>query len=104
MLHLLPKHSPPTPLSPNVEPAPSAVGSAPPVSATVLITEQEVLFTTAVAAAVPPPAHHHHWPGAALLTAIGHIHLRLPEPRPIYPRLETSYFEAGRMARLMEHL
>ncbi len=105
MLHLLPKlHSLPKPPAPDVEPAPSAVSSTQHGPAPVLITEQEVLFKTAAAVSVPPATTHHHWPGAALITAIGHIHIRLPEPRPIYPRRETDYFEAGRMSRLMEHL
>jgi hypothetical protein len=105
MLHLLPKaHSLPKPPASDVEPAPSAVSSTPPASAPVLVTEQEVLFKSAAALSVPPEATHRHWPGAAVITAIGHIHIRLPEPRPIYPRREASYFEAGRMSRLMEHL
>jgi hypothetical protein len=52
----------------------------------------------------PPAVAHRHWPGAAFVTAIGHIHIRLPEPRPSYPPHEASYFEAGEMSRLMEHL
>ena len=52
----------------------------------------------------PPAVTHRHWPGAAFITAIGHIHIRLPEPRPSYPPHEASYFEAGEMSRLMEHL
>lgn len=47
---------------------------------------------------------HRHWPGPAFITAIGHIHIRLPEPRPSYPTHEASYYEAGEMSRLMEHL
>jgi len=105
MLHLLSRaHSLPNPPASDVEPAPSAVSSTPPASAPVLITEQEVLFKTAAALSVLPPTTHRHWPGAAVITAIGHTHIRLPEPRPIYPRREASYFEAGRMSRLMEHL
>jgi hypothetical protein len=106
MLHLLPPrlHSLPKPPAPDVEPAPSAVSSTPPASAPVLITEQEVVFKTAAALSVPRPKNYRHWPGAAFITAIGHIHIRLPEPRPIYPRCEASYFETGRMSRLMEHL
>src|SRR6478735_2706789 len=101
MLHLLPPkvHSLPKPVAADVELAPSAVSSALPASAPVLITEQEVLFKTAAALSVPPRTTHRHWPGAAVITAIGHIHIRLPEPRPIYPRREASYFEAGRMSR-----
>ncbi len=47
---------------------------------------------------------HHHWPGAAFISAIGHIHIALPEPRPSYPLHEASYLEVGEMYRLMEHL
>ncbi len=105
MLHLLPKlHSLPKPPAPDVEPAPSAVSSKRHASAPVLITEQEVLFNTVAAVSVPPATTHRHRPGTALITAIGHIHIRLPEPRPTYSRREASYFEAGRMSRLMEHL
>ena len=99
MLHLLPKsHSLPDRPVPDVEPASAAV--SPPV----LISEQEVLFNTAVAASVSPATTRHHWSGAAVATAIGHIHLRLPEPRPMYPGHEAGYFEGGRMSRMMEHL
>lgn len=118
MLHLLPKlHSLPDPPAPDVEPASAAVSmrfdrlmhqttvdSARDASTPVLISEQEVLFNTAVAASVSPATTRRHWSGAALITAIGHIHLRLPEPRPIYPRREASYFEGARMSRMMEHL
>jgi hypothetical protein len=85
MFHLLPN-----PPAPDVEPAPPAVSSTP--------------FKAAAAASVPPEVTHHHWPVPAFITAIGHIHLRLPEPRPSYPPHEASYFEAGEMSRLMEHL
>jgi hypothetical protein len=53
-----------------------------------------------------PPAAvtHRHWPGPAFITAIGHIHLRLPEPHPSYPPVGASYFEAAEMSRLMDHL
>jgi hypothetical protein len=46
---------------------------------------------------------HHLLPGAAFITAIGHIHIRLPEPGRTYPLHEASYLEAGEMSRLMEH-
>jgi|GEM_PF-4144038 len=52
----------------------------------------------------PPAATHRRWPGAAFITAVGHIHIQLPELRPSYPPHEASYFEAGEMSRLMEHL
>jgi hypothetical protein len=119
MLHLLPNlHSLPDRPVPDVEPASAAVSmrinrlglhkttidSARDASTPVLISEQEVLFNTAVAASLSPATTRRHWPGAALATAIGHIHLRLPEPRPLYPGREASYFESGRMSRMMEHL
>jgi hypothetical protein len=53
---------------------------------------------------LPSDVTHRHWPGAGFITAIGHIHIRLPEPRSSYPPHEASYFEAGEMSRLMEHL
>lgn len=119
MFHLLPTlHSLPDPPAPDVEPASAAVSmridcldtqqttvdSARDASTPVLISEQEVLFNSAVAASVSPATTRRHWSDAALITAIGHIHLRLPEPRPIYTRREASYFEGGRMSRMMEHL
>ena len=52
----------------------------------------------------PSAVTYRDWPGAAFITAIGHIHIRLPEPGPSYPPHEASYFEAGEMSRLMEHL
>jgi hypothetical protein len=105
MLHLLPKsHSLPDPPAQDVEPAPSAVNSTRHAAAPVLIAEQQVSFKDAAAVPVPPAVTHHHWPGAAFITAIGHIHIGLPEPRPSYPPHEASYLEAGEMSRLMEHL
>ncbi|MCW2655317.1 MAG: hypothetical protein QOE41_2078 [Mycobacterium sp.] len=70
----------------------------------VLVTEQEVVFGTAAAVLVPPATTHRHWPGTRLIAAVGRIHIRLPEPRPIYPRWEASYFEVARMSRAMDHL
>jgi len=105
MLHLLPKlHSLPDPSAPDVEPAPSAVSATRHASAPVPIAKQQVLFKAAAAVPVPPAVTHRHWPGAAFITAIGHIRIRLPEPRPSYPPHEASYLEAGEMSRLMEHL
>jgi hypothetical protein len=99
MFHLLPK-----PPAPDVESAPSAVSSKRHSSAPVLITEQEVLFKSVAAVSLPPATTHRHWPGAASIAAIRHIRIRLPEPRPIYPRREASYSDAARMSRMMEHL
>jgi len=97
---------------PGVAPADSAEGRAgvesvvePAVAeAPILITEQEVLFNTAAATLVRPATNPRHWPGTALFAAGRRIHIRLPEPRPIYPRLERSYFETARMSRLMDRL
>jgi hypothetical protein len=105
MLQLRSKfHSLPDPPAPDVAPAPSAVSSTRHASAPVPIAKQQVLFKAAAAVPVPPAVTHHHWSGAAFITAIGHIHIPLPEPRPSYPPHEASYFEAGEMSRLMEHL
>lgn len=52
----------------------------------------------------PSAVTHHHWPGAASITAIGHIHMRPHDPRPSYPPHEADYLEAAEMSRLMEHL
>jgi hypothetical protein len=57
--------------------------------------------------AAPSAESHHHWPGTALITAIGHIHIGhigLPEPKRTYPLHEASYLEDELMSRLMEHL
>lgn len=71
-------------------------GSMPPAdgSSLVFISTQEVIFNTGV--------DHHHSAVSKLLGAISHIHVKLPEPHPIYQR--ANYFDAGRMSRLMEHL
>ena len=99
MLHLLSK-----PAAPVIGPASAGVSPTRHTSTPVLITEQEVVFSTAAAALLPPAATaHRRWRGTTLIAAIGHIHIRLHEPRPIYPR-EASYFEAARMSRQMGHL
>jgi hypothetical protein len=74
------------------------------VSIPVLITEQEVVFSTAAAKLLPPATVHRQRRGTTFIAAIGHIHIRLPEPRPLCPRREASYFQDARMSRLMEHL
>ena len=99
MLHLLSK-----PAAPAVRPAPSAVSATQHASTPVLVSEQEVVFNTAVAAVAPPATTHRHWPGVRLTAAVSHIHIRLPEPRPCYPRCDANYFEEARMSRAMEHL
>ena len=99
MLHLLRK-----PAAPDVELVAPAMISTREAREQVLITQQEVLFKTAAALSVPPAMMHRYRAAAAVITSIRHIHLRLPEPRPICPRHEPSYFDAARMSRLMEHL
>ena len=99
MLHLLSKPAP------DVGPAPSPVSPKRHTSTPLLISEQEVVFSTAAAAVVVPPATtHRHWRATPLIAAIGHIHIRLPEPRPHYSLREASYFEGARMSRQMDHL
>jgi len=98
MLHLL------TNLTAGVGPATSSVGSKPHTSTPVLITEREVVFTTAATALRPHATTHRHWRATRLVAAIGHIHIGLPGPRPLYPRREASYFESARMSRQMDHL
>jgi hypothetical protein len=89
---------------PDLGSAPSEVGSERRATTPVLITEQEVVFSTAAATSLPPATAHRRWRGATLIAAIGHIPIRLPEPRPIYPGREGSYFEAARMSRQMGRL
>lgn len=81
-----------------------ATTRAPVSPSPVLITEQEVLFSTASAVLVPPATTRRHWPGTRFIAAIRHIHIALPEPRPIYPRLGGGYFDSARMSREMDHL
>lgn len=99
MLHLLSK-----PAAPDVGPAPAAVSSTRHGSAPVLISEQEVIFNTASARSLPPATTHRHWWGTTLFAAVRRIHIALPEPRPVYPRLEPGYFEGARMSRQMDRL
>ncbi len=70
----------------------------------VLIAEQEVVFCTEAAAPARPAITHRHWTGSTWFAAIRHIHIALPEPRPIYPRREATYLDTARMSRLMGHL
>jgi hypothetical protein len=86
----------------DVGPKPSADNSTAQAPNLVFISTRQVIFHTA--AAVPAPTAHHHSVVSTLLGAISHIHVKLPEPHPIYPRRGVNYFEAARMSRLMEHL
>jgi hypothetical protein len=81
---------------------PSADSSTAQAPNLVFISTREVIFNTA--AAGPATTVHHRSVVATLLGAISHIHVKLPEPHPIYPRRGANYFEAARMSRLMEHL
>ncbi len=99
MLHLLSKTA-----APGVGPAFTPVSGTRHASTPALISEQEVVFSTAAAAILSPATTHGHWRVTRLIAAIGHIHIGLPEPRPLYPRREASYFEGARMSRQMDHL
>ena len=90
--------------TPEVGSAPSAHESTESTTTPVLVTEPEVVLSTTAAISALPATTRHRRLGATLIAAIGRIHVRLPEPRPIYPRRESSYFEAARMSRAAEHL
>src|SRR5436309_8144333 len=90
--------------TPDVGSAPSAHQSTESTTTRVLVTESKVLLSTTAAISALPATTRHRRLGATLIAAIGRIHVRLPEPRPIYPRRESSYFEAARMSRAAEHL
>lgn len=79
----------------------ATVEQRPQSGAHVLITEQDVVLSTAAARAAAPVGHRR---GTRIMAAIGHFRIRLPEPRTVYPRRESYYFEATRMARMMDHL
>jgi hypothetical protein len=99
MLHLLSK-----PAAPAVAPAFSPVSGTRHASTPALISEQEVVFSSAAVALPTHATTHRQWRATRLTAAISHIHLGLPEPRPLYPRREASYFEGARMSRQMDHL
>ena len=99
MSHLLPGST----VTADVGSTPPAVDSTQRSPTQVLVTEQEVAFATAAAISVPPATTRRRL-GVRLIAAIGHIHIALPEPRPLYPRRERNYFEAARMSREMDHL
>ncbi|MGV0837485.1 hypothetical protein [Mycolicibacterium thermoresistibile] len=82
----------------------SAPPHRPPDRTPVLITEQEVLLGSVASAAAPPATRRGHFKPAKMMTAIGHLRIRLPERRPVYPRRESVYFESTRLARMMDHL
>jgi hypothetical protein len=70
--------------------------------APVLITENQVAFSTAAAA--PAGSTRRWWLGTTLMGGLGRILTALTQPRPLYPRRELAYFEAGRMSRAMDRL
>ncbi len=84
----------------DVGPTPSTDSSIAHAPNLVFISTREVILNTA--AAVPAATDHHHSAVSKLLGVISHMHVKLPEPHPIYQR--ANYFDAGRMSRLMEHL
>ena len=86
----------------DVGPKPSADDSTAQAPNLVFISTREVIFNTA--AAVPAATVHRHSAVSTLLGAISHVHVKLPEPHPIYPRRGANYFDAARMSRLMERL
>lgn len=97
-----------SPATPDVGAAPPSAGTPQPDSTLVLVTEQEVVFSTAAALSSPPATIRRRWLhptlSPRLSAAIRRIVTPLPEPRPYYPRRESNYYEAARMAREMEHL
>ena len=96
----------------HVTPAPLATSdtqSSPPTAAPtlrprapVLVTESQVAFSTAAAA--PVPTTRRRWLDTTLMGGLGRILTALTQPRPLYPRRELAYFEAGRMSRAMDRL
>jgi hypothetical protein len=62
----------------------------------------------AVAESVAAATVQHRWWTASFFAALGHVHWgvhwALPEAHTARPRREGSYFEAGRMSRMMDHL
>jgi len=68
----------------------------------VLITENQVAFSTA--AARPVASTRRRWLDTTLMGGLGRILTALSRPRPLYPRRELAYFEAGRMSRAMDRL
>ncbi|WP_139829493.1 hypothetical protein [Mycobacterium gastri] len=92
------------PHAPDVGQARSGISSVEHVTAHVRVSEHDVKFSGAAATSTPPAPIHHHWPGATLVDAVRHIHITLPEPRPVYRRREAGYSEVAWMSRQMDHL
>jgi hypothetical protein len=96
-------HVTPTPLATSeTEPGPPTAASTPHKHGPVLITENQVAFSTAAAA--PVRSTRHRWLHTTLMGGLGRILTALTRPRPLYPRRELAYLEAGRMSRAMDRL
>lgn len=72
--------------------------------APVLITEREVVLSTAAALSAPAVPVRRRWLSPTLIAVFRRILNPLPEPKPHYPRRESSYLEAARMSREMDRL
>jgi hypothetical protein len=88
----------------DVQPASWRMTLRRPAVTRVFFTEWHVEGGTATAPVPPPTAAHRHWQATSVIAAIGHIRIRLPEPRPIYPRRRASCFDDAQMSREMGHL
>ncbi len=86
----------------DTESGPSTVAPTLRKHAPVLVTESQVAFSTAAAA--PAPTTRRRWLGTTLMGGLGRILAALSRPRPLYPRRELAYLEAGRMSRAMDRL
>jgi hypothetical protein len=96
-------HVTPAPLATSdTEPAPPTAVPRLRKHAPVLVTENQIAFSTAAAAHVPRTRHG--WLDRTLIGRLGRILTALTLPRPLYPRRELAYLEAGRMSREMDRL
>jgi hypothetical protein len=96
-------HVTPAPLATSdTKPGPPTAASTLRKHAPVLVTENQVAFSTAAAA--PAPTTRRRWLDTTLMGGLGRILIALSRPRPLYPRRELTYLEAGRMSRAMDRL
>ena len=96
-------HVIPAPLvTSDTEPGPLTVAPRLREHTPVLVTENQIAFCTAAAA--PVGSTRRRWLGTTLMGGLGRILTALSRPRPLYPRRELAYFEAGRMSRAMDRL
>jgi hypothetical protein len=86
----------------DTESVPPTAACTPRKHAPVLVTENQVAFSTAAAA--PVRSTRRRWLDTTLMGGLGRILTALSRPRPLYPRRELAYFEAGRMSRAMDRL